>query len=145
MAERCRTYRRGDLHPIRVTSLDWALSMCRNMLRHVPDNAGNYPERAYFDDEITAELKVTAVANAQNVLYYRPHIAARNLYLGDPYRLKSHSTETYSKTLADAREVADSWLERGASFDRYIPPELLGLAPGGRVKRKRSKQIWARR
>ena len=142
-----KTFERDELFPIKINDLTWALYMLRHLLRDIPDEENaNYPENSYSDDELKGALQLDALTSDAGLSYYRPHVSAKNLFLGDPYRLKTHASETYSKTLADPTQVTNAWLEQGKRFDALIPDELLGVAPTSiKRKRKRSTQVIARR
>lgn len=133
-----RTYEPELLRQLDPTSLAWARTWVRTLLRDRPeiDRGGlptapgqpsrpreaTWPTFSRLDTEINTALELDAATDATDTMvYYRPHITAARLYLGDPALWRSRSVDGTSETRRDAREVVGAWLAQGAAIDRLIP------------------------
>ncbi|MDV6376374.1 hypothetical protein [Deinococcus arenicola] len=135
-----RSYDPALLTALDPTSLDWSRTWVRTLLRDRPeiDRGGlplapgqpsrpreaTWPALSRDDTEINAALALDAV-RSPTVTYYRPHVTAARLYLGDPALWRSRSVDGASESRRDAKEITAAWLVQGRAIDALIPPELL--------------------
>ncbi len=141
-----RTYEPDDLSLISVESLDFSRTFVRTLLRDRPEfssgglpvgpgqpsraSEATWPQYSRTDTEIETALALDAVEDKQaNLTYYRPHITAARLYLGDPALWKSRSVESGSESRRDATEIVSAWLAQGMALDAQIPDALKPLPP----------------
>ncbi|MFC6592407.1 hypothetical protein ACFP81_10650 [Deinococcus lacus] len=138
-----RTYDEGLLDAISLTSRDFARTWVRMLLRDRPEvdrgsvplgpgqplrpREPTWPEFSRTDQELNAALALDAltltVGNEVRV-YYRPHITAARLYLGDPNLWKSRAVDGSSESRRDSTEIVGAWLAQGAGLDKLLPLEL---------------------
>lgn len=104
------------------TDAEWALAWTRFHLR---DTSNTNPE--YSDEELNAVLTGTAWAH-EDVTYYRPHVAAASIILGDPNRATSESLLGNSISMRGANATANGIRSAGAWVDALIE-SLAGAAP----------------
>lgn len=116
-----------DLSGSDATVAAWALAWARFYLR---DTSVTDPE--YSDAELTAVLTATAWEH-DSVTYYRPHVAAANIVLGDPDRASSESVLGNSVTLRGASAVANGIRSAGAWVDALISTAAGVTPPSGRT------------
>lgn len=146
-APRARTYDEGLLDVITLTSREFSRTWARMLLRDIPelhegdelesyqpmrDREATWPAYSRTDQQLNAALALDAVigtVNGEVMTYYRPHITAARLYLGDPNLWKSRSVEGSSESRRDPMQIVGAWLAQGAALDRLIPPELWPLPP----------------
>lgn len=123
-----RTYDQMKLIPINPLSLEWARMWVRFLLHDVPhgNQGGDFAWQQYSkaDVELNAALELDAVG-PMPTRYYRPHVTARRLYLGDPTIWKTRAVDGTSETMRSAQEVTDAWVDQGRAIDALIPEELL--------------------
>lgn len=149
-AAKLRTYDETLLDMIALTSRDFARTWVRMLLRDRPEmevggvplgpgqpqrpREPTWPEFSRTDQELNAALALDAVVGmvaGQVMAYYRPHITAARLYLGDPNLWKSRSVEGSSESRRDPMQIVGAWLAQGAALDAQIPSELWPLPPFG--------------
>lgn len=138
-----RTYDPALLPMLDPTHLDWARTWTRFLLRDLPDLERNqlpatlgqqpiagkpkWPEFSRNDVELETALKLDSV-KVGDVGYFRPHLTASRLYLGDPQLWKSRAVDGTSESRRDAQEIVTAWMRQGAAIDALIPvPNLPGL------------------
>lgn len=106
------------LSPIAVKDAAWALNTLRMILRDTTS-----PER-FTDDELSAalELRTFTVENdaGENVVYYRPHVAAAALVRTDPNRAIQESVDNASETRQRPGAIASGILRDYARIDDLI-------------------------
>jgi len=141
-----RTYEPELLGQLDPQSLEWARTWVRTLLRDKPeiDKGGlpvapgqparprdpTWPAFSRADIEINTALELDAVRDTTGgAIYYRPHVTAGRLYLGDPTLWKSRSVDGTSETRRDALQIVEAWLAQGRAIDALIPPELLPVNP----------------
>lgn len=143
-----RTYDPAVLPALDPTSLGWARTWTRFLLRDLPDlergqlpatlgqqplaGKPKWPEFSRTDIELETALRLDAVVH-QSATYFRPHLTAARLYLGDPQLWKSRAVDGTSETRRDAQDIVSAWMRQGAAIDSLIPvsnlPGLTDSAP----------------
>lgn len=118
------TYLENLLLPIDPKSKNNARTWVRLFLKDKPDAEGNYPDRNLSDLEIEGFLEGASVTDGTTV-YYRPHVAAANILVGEPERIRELRYDDFYKTLRRPEEVVKGWYDAGRAFDLLIPDELL--------------------
>lgn len=135
-----RTYDPSLLTALNVQSVAFALTWTRTLLRDFPEvetggvplgpgqptrpRGATWPEFSLTDQQIKAALALDAVLDARPdppQLYYRPHITAARLYLGNPNLWRSRAVDGSSESRRDSKEIVGAWLAQGAALDRTIP------------------------
>lgn len=138
-----RTYDESLLDLITLTSRDFARTWARMLLRDRPEierggvpvgpgqptrpREGTWPEFSRTDQELNAALVLDSVLDTTGelpVTYYRPHITAARLYLGDPNLWRSRAVDGSSESRRPSEEIVGAWLAQGVRFDRMIPVHL---------------------
>lgn len=135
-----RTYTPAALVGIDVTDQTFALTWVRTLLRDMPEvetggipgqptrpREATWPEFSRTDTQILAALELDAVRDATVtpvVKYYRPHVTAARLYLGDPALWRSRAVDGSSESRRDSLEIIGAWLAQGAALDGMIPAHL---------------------
>ena len=139
-----RTYESELLTALAPSNKDFSRTWVRTLLRDVPEidqggvpvsagqpnrpRLGTWPEFSRTDAQIEAALSLDAVidtAPAIPVVYYRPHITAARLYLGDPALWKSRAVDGSSESRRDSREIVGAWLAQGRALDAMIPDTVV--------------------
>ena len=129
-----RTYDETLLPQLDPTDLSWSRTWVRFLLRDkpserqvVPESLGeapsteaDWPDFSRSDVELDTALALDAVKIDETV-YYRPHVTAATLYLGDPNLWKTRAVEGTSETRRSAVEVTNAWLQQGSAVDALIP------------------------
>lgn len=143
-----RTYDESLLDGITVTSRDFARTYLRLLLRDRPeiDQGGvavgpgqptrpreaTWPANSRTDQELNLALALDRVLDLTAdppVSYYRPHITAARLYLGDPTLWRSRAVDGSSESRRDSSEIVGAWLAQGRALDAQIPASLYPLPP----------------
>ncbi|MFC5846732.1 hypothetical protein [Deinococcus petrolearius] len=138
-----RTYDASLLTALNVESREFALTWTRTLLRDLPEvetggvplgpgqparpRAATWPEFSLTDQQIGAALALDAVLDERPApprLYYRPHVTAARLYLGNPNLWRSRAVDGSSESRRDSSEIVGAWLSQGAGLDRMIPADL---------------------
>lgn len=119
-----------------VTNLEWATAYVRNALRDVPDQAGEWPEGGYTDEEIKGALALHATKNAAGVSLYAPHIVAAHLIEADPSRAVSMRADDIAETLRDPRDLAEAIRRAGRVIDALV------VAAGGPDRRTVARVLF---
>lgn len=127
-----RTYQPELLPQFNPLDQVWARNWVRFLLHDVPhrdqqDDSG-WPDFSKSDVELDAALLLDVVGAAP-VLYYRPHVTASRLYLGDPNLWRTRAVDGTSETKRDAEQITAAWLAQGKAIDALIPSELLPVTP----------------
>lgn len=141
-----RTYNPELLALMLVTSLDFSRTYIRTLLRDRPEfstggvplgpgqptraSEATWPQYSRTDLEINTALVLDSVLDpTPAVRYYRPHITAARLYLGDPALWKTRNVDGSSESRRDTAEIVAAWLAQGVSLDAQIPESLKPLPP----------------
>lgn len=138
-----RTYDPELLTALNVRDRAFARTWARTLLRDFPEvqpgklplgpgqpsrpSEPTWPEFSRTDFQIDAALELDAVIDASAsppVKYYRPHITAARLYLGDPALWRSRAVDGSSESRRDSMEIVGAWLAQGAGLDAMIPVPL---------------------
>lgn len=124
-----RTYQPDLLPTFNPLDLTWARNWVRFLLHDVPhrdqpDETG-WPDFSKSDVELNAALMLDSVGPSRTVRYFRPHVTAARLYLGDPNLWKTRSVNGTAETKRDAEQITAAWLAQGKAIDALIPDELL--------------------
>lgn len=147
MTQPARTYDESLLTVLDVTSREFARTFVRSLLRDRPEvergglplgpgqparpREATQPQFSRTDLELNTALELDAVLDLgvnPPEKYYRPHITAARLYLGDPNLWRSRAVDGSSESRRDSMEIVGAWLAQGAALDRMIP-EHLALPP----------------
>ncbi|MCD0156017.1 hypothetical protein [Deinococcus sp. 6GRE01] len=135
-----RTYNPELLTALNVRNLEFARTFARTLLRDYPEvqsggvplgpgqptrpREATWPEFSRTDFQYGVALELDAVLDTTPdtpVKYYRPHITAARLYLGDPSIWKSRAVDGSSQSRRDSQEIIAAWLAQGAALDALIP------------------------
>lgn len=124
------TYVENLLLPISPLNIACARTWMRLFLKDKPDEQGNWPDRSMSDEELEAYLVSTSLGTVANDgPYYRPHLAAANVLVGDPERIRELRYDDFFKTLRRPEEIVKAWYEAGRAFDALIPAHILPVDP----------------
>ena len=129
-----RTYEEALLPRLDPLSLEWSRTWVRFLLRDKPTaqqvvgevlggpptTAEGWPEFSRTDVELDTALMLDAV-RLNGMVYYRPHLTAATLYIGDPNLWKTRAVEGTSETRRSPGEITAVWLQQGSAIDALIP------------------------
>lgn len=77
-------------------------------------------------DEITANLLLDSVVDpVGRVTYYRPHLTASRLLLGDQAVLAAYRLGDVTETYRNPQDIANAFMQAGTAFDTLIPVGLI--------------------
>lgn len=144
-----RTYDEQLLTVLDVTNREFARTWVRSLLRDRPEiEAGGVPrslreatplpreavwgEFSHTDQQLNVALELDAVLDTGVIplaKYYRPHITAARLYLGNPRMWRTRAVDGASESRRDSLEIVGAWLAQGVGLDRMIPAHLHPLPP----------------
>lgn len=142
-----RTYDPQLLMALDPRDVNFARTFVRTLLRDLPEvqsggvplgagqptmpDADVWPEFSRTDLQLNAALELDAVLDTSPqppVKFYRPHVTAARLYLGDPLLWRSRAVGGSSESRRDSGEIVSAWLAQGRALDAQIP-ETVTLPP----------------
>lgn len=112
----------ATLLTVTPTDKNACMTWVRFWLGDKPDREGKQGGHHLSDEEILASLELAAVGG--NPRYYRPHITAKALLVGNPELWESKKFRDYSEKRRDPEAIAKAWAEQGKAFDALIPEDL---------------------